>query len=351
MGATVTTGKTAAAFVKKDGTVVYVLFEKTYEKNCHPHTPRWSCWGVGEFKDILDRIFRGAAACEGGMLQGTHGHIRPESYITSWMTALKNPVALNNEDIHLKVGDSFYSSIPAADLEKVEEILAAIGLNAASEALRKGESIRLSLMDDADAVLALYGIHGVIPPWKVFEHIAVGYIERPDMAPAFKEGILPIPSVEVLKIDDENRLVRIDNGPWECWGWEYSAIGKYVTDVACKLEKEAYGMHKRAIKTFRNACASATNVPDDAVVSVQIEKDCPGHDYYARQARELAANLGIMINGPSFSFTVGQFNAVKSYGITHCLSEKQMSWSVPEQHRAVPANPADIQSQQQLIFA
>ena len=41
MGATVITGKRAAAFHKTDGELVYVLFERTYEKNVYPQ-PRSS---------------------------------------------------------------------------------------------------------------------------------------------------------------------------------------------------------------------------------------------------------------------------------------------------------------------
>ena len=37
MGATVLTGKRAAAFQTVDGDWMFALFERTYEKNCYPH--------------------------------------------------------------------------------------------------------------------------------------------------------------------------------------------------------------------------------------------------------------------------------------------------------------------------
>ena len=48
MGSTVTTGRMAAAFRAKSGTVIYCLYEQTYEKNCYPHIPHWSVIYIGE---------------------------------------------------------------------------------------------------------------------------------------------------------------------------------------------------------------------------------------------------------------------------------------------------------------
>lgn len=79
MGATVTTGKRAAAFKAPSGQNFYVLFEETYEKNCTPHTPHWNCILFGDLIAAMERIFRHASACEGGMLQGRGGSITPRT--------------------------------------------------------------------------------------------------------------------------------------------------------------------------------------------------------------------------------------------------------------------------------
>ena len=73
MGSTVTTGRMAAAFRAKSGTVIYCLYEQTYEKNCYPHTPHWSAIYIGEAHGALCKIFNYASACEGGMLQNRSG--------------------------------------------------------------------------------------------------------------------------------------------------------------------------------------------------------------------------------------------------------------------------------------
>jgi len=53
MGATVTTGKRAAAFTAPSGQNIYVLFEQTYEKNCTPHSPHWNCILFGDISAQL----------------------------------------------------------------------------------------------------------------------------------------------------------------------------------------------------------------------------------------------------------------------------------------------------------
>jgi hypothetical protein len=65
MGATVTMGKLAAAFKAPCGQNIYVLFEKTYEKNCTPHTPHWNCILFGDLIAAMARIFGHASVTSG----------------------------------------------------------------------------------------------------------------------------------------------------------------------------------------------------------------------------------------------------------------------------------------------
>lgn len=82
MGATVVTGKAVAAFHHPTtGEVIYLAFEETYEKNCHPHTPRWDPRAIGTFEQVMKVLYGSAAACEGGMLQTRSGHTKPELYL------------------------------------------------------------------------------------------------------------------------------------------------------------------------------------------------------------------------------------------------------------------------------
>jgi hypothetical protein len=88
MGATVTTGKCAAAFRSNEGELLYILFERSYEKNCYPHTDHWSAFAFGTREEVLRRAFVGASDCCGGMLQSRSGDIKPENYIESWKQEL-----------------------------------------------------------------------------------------------------------------------------------------------------------------------------------------------------------------------------------------------------------------------
>jgi hypothetical protein len=65
MGATILTGKCAAAFRSDDGELLYVLFGRHYEKNCYPHTPSWSAFAFGTREEVLRRAFVGL-----GLLRG-----------------------------------------------------------------------------------------------------------------------------------------------------------------------------------------------------------------------------------------------------------------------------------------
>ena len=111
MGATVTTGKLAAAFQAPSGQNIYILFEETYEKNCTPHTPHWSCILFGNLSAAVERIFGHASGCEGGMLQGRGGSITPEGYIRGWLKELASPVAFPKETVALKIGEKVCTTL------------------------------------------------------------------------------------------------------------------------------------------------------------------------------------------------------------------------------------------------
>src|SRR5690242_21895817 len=101
MGATITCGKKAAAF-EKNGIIYYILWERTYESNVHPHNPHWECTYIGPLDGTLRRIFIYASSCEGGMLAGPgKRHILPENYISAWLRKLAAPVAMPNAKVRL----------------------------------------------------------------------------------------------------------------------------------------------------------------------------------------------------------------------------------------------------------
>ena len=145
MGATVTTGKLAAAFQAPSGQNIYILFEETYEKNCTPHNPHWSCILFGDLSAAVERIFGHASACEGGMLQGRGGSITPEGYIRGWLKELASPVVFPKETVALKIGkQGLCAAIPETAWPNVSERLGMIGRIDLRDRLAAGEAIEIS---------------------------------------------------------------------------------------------------------------------------------------------------------------------------------------------------------------
>ncbi|AXW10006.1 hypothetical protein CJO90_05710 [Ralstonia solanacearum] len=102
MGATVLVDLKTAALRRPDGSIIYFLFENTYEKNLYPHEPRWSCVAIGSYEQVLLRIFQGAAACEGGSLQGRGCGLLPETFILRWQRALRAPLTMPDVTVRVE---------------------------------------------------------------------------------------------------------------------------------------------------------------------------------------------------------------------------------------------------------
>ncbi len=176
MGATVTTGKLAAVYEENDGTPMYVLFEETYEKNVHPHVPRWETIAIGSISVVLPRVFRYAAATVGGMLQGRSGRISPTAYIKGWMEALAHPKAFPGK------GRVAIVDITPEALEGAERIGARTLLARMKEAQASAAKV-INLDFCGDAPL-LVDAAMVMPPWR----IAPGYA-CPEHGPQAEEHL------------------------------------------------------------------------------------------------------------------------------------------------------------------
>lgn len=274
MGATVTCDKLAAAFTAPSGKVFYVLFEETYEKNVHPHRPHWSCIHLGSLEAAMKRIFACGGVCEGGMLQGRGGWIRPEGYIEGWLRQLANPVEMRGQDVRLQVRDGFSASVPTEQAAQVCALLRKADYTDAADALDQGREAVLDLHRDADVLASIYGGE-VLAPWRVLgTYWAPTRAERvPSLghAPPAARAV-EIPAVEVLKVgDQDNRLLRRADGSWYCAGWAYSLVGKYVEDY-WRTELAEPGSFRKRIRAYRAAVENAPLVPAGAKVSVHPAK-------------------------------------------------------------------------------
>lgn len=142
MGSAVSTGKLIGAFRRNDGQPCYVMFEQTYEKNCHPHTPSWSARAIGGVETMLQAFFASAASCEGGMLQGPGGRIiTPESYLAGWLKEMANPVSMRDLWFGLKVSDSWSATLTQKHLTTLKPTLLALRYEVQVAALEAGDTI------------------------------------------------------------------------------------------------------------------------------------------------------------------------------------------------------------------
>jgi hypothetical protein len=262
MGATVTTGKRAAAFKTAAGNIIYVLFEETYEKNCYPHTPRWSCVFFGSIEQALKRIFLSAASCEGGMLKGKGGDITPEAYIAGWMKELTAPAPFRGEGVDLQVGKSFYSAVQEESAEKVYSCLAEQGRQDVIDVLKGGGIYRLNFADEGNLAASLSQA-SVVYPWRLVDayscpsgdvrQLDFGYAPKP-----VKDIDLSVP--EFIWAGDECLLIKTPDGAWRAVGYSAYSIDYYIRDL-WELELKEPGSYRKRIGAYRAACVNAPRVP------------------------------------------------------------------------------------------
>lgn len=342
MGSTVTTNKKVSGFVKPNGEIIYILFEETYEKNCYPHTPSWCCRAIGTFREVMLKVFRSAASCEGGGLQVRTGYTKPETYIQRWRDAFAKPVTMPNMGIELEVrGDSWSSVIPESKADFVFGVLTKLGRDDLVTRLKAGP-VSLTLYENVDVFIAIYGNDGQLPPWKVFDaHYTVGFLDE-RLIPAKTTGSLCIPSVKAFKIDKENVLLRSDDGKWHNAGWQYSAVGKFIHTTALDAELRRTGAAASTIASFRASCALAKELPSSTKIFVEVDKSSESY------RRDNAAKLAVMLklcedkDSAPRQFEVTFDQVVKAgceYNLT-ILDNDQVTWTVPDQE--TPAQGGNV---------
>jgi hypothetical protein len=282
MGATVTTGKLASAFIGEDGKTYFVLFEQTYEKNCYPHTPRWSCCCIGTIETAMRQIFLQASSCEGGMLQNRNGHITPEGYIAGWLKELAAPMPYANKVIDLRVAEAIYVPIPSEKAEAACKVLVDCGRTDIAQALTAGRHVPLDLYRDAALLVALYGT-GPVAPWHIIDgNTAPTRAERqrelgyaPPPAKGFASSI-----PKFLKVDRESRLIQRADGTWSYGGWEYSIVGHHICTL-WETELRLPGSYRQCISSYRDALRAAPAMPDG--MSVRVDLTVPLECKYQRE--------------------------------------------------------------------
>lgn len=333
MSSTILTNKRAAAFRHPiSGKVIYALFEQAYSSNVSPKTPEWGCYAFGEYADVMKRVFLGASSCEGGSLQSRAGRIKPENYIEAWKREMNKPVKLDDMPL-------FPTKLNESVLVEVKEALARAGLESQYDRL-VGEST-FRLYADADLMLALYGVQGPFSPWRILDHSDYRTLSDASLGPAANgylgKAKVEAPAIVAYKLDNENRLVKIGNAPFHHAGWQYSAVGAFITDVAYDAEMQQAGSAKKIIPAFRETLDTAPELPIG--VRVAIRRITEGASDYARcEADKLAQIAGVSTDAERFECALSLFEHNESQHALQALAKDQVEWIMPkpaEFHRQV----------------
>lgn len=292
MGATITCGKSVAAFSDENGETIYILFEETFEKNCYPHKPHWSANAIGSIQVVMKRIFGMASCCEGGSLQGRGGDILPESYISGWMAALAKPHRYNAEMVvTLSIGNRF-EQLPEEKREAVLEAIRLTGDAHGANELAAGRSIRRQLK--SASVLSVFR-NGDIGPWRLGinfqDHMGMcGSANELAYTPEKVRSPMILPSMAKSPIPQGEDLFELQsNGEWWSRGRMYETVGGFVESL---WENELCypGSFKSLIRTARSNASNAPVFGDDSIVLIDAENEGM-HNYLREYLQKLAATL------------------------------------------------------------
>ena len=290
MGATISCNKKIGAFVRSNGDRIYIMFEQTYESNCHPHHPHWCAMQMGSLENVMRGIFLNASACEGGMLKRPGGYVSPESYIGDWLDALANPfVVRHDREVPLRFGPGIYT-LPSEKKEQIIAALREVGDDEAAETLLKGMTVKRRL--DSDSVLAIAKQNVMAWTFDVTESdcgslYAGNLCYRPEhaKAPAIIEPFAKLP------IEGGGMLFQCDgDGLWIGKGADYRVIGEYVKSL-WSTEMAFPGSYKASIRALRAKLKESIQFLPTCVVLIDDVSDSM-YDYQADSLRRLAKVLG-----------------------------------------------------------
>lgn len=331
MGSTVSTSKLIGAFRGNDGQPCYVMFEQTYEKNCHPHDPKWSARAIGGIETMMKGIFACASSCEGGMLQGAGGRtITPEGYIAGWLKELENPVSMRDLALGMKVSEGWSATLTEADLVEMKPTMLALGYETQVRDLEAGLSISVSLHADSELLSAIYngqtkGAWRIIQSYDIPVHgtrdESLGY--KPE-----KAKVYDVAAQRCMRVSktNENILIQSSDGSWRCEGWAYSIIGQFVTNL-WDAEMREPGSYRNRIKALREAVNSAPMVSTNST-TVIVDTSVPVEAYRQQSMDKLLKTVIHTRHGSEVHFSLPEDNDTL-YSVTN-LPVTSTKWVVKE---------------------
>lgn len=288
MGATVTTGKKVFATVSNEQ-VFYCLWEQTYEKNCYPHTPSWSCIHFGDKMSTLHRIFRAAAAAEGGSLQNRGNTLKPENYIAAWFREMANPAYFENYYVTVKMPSFWWHSteekegLKAAFLKVFEDS----GLKDEASAIAAGGYIHLPT--NAEALLierllekgkaSAYEFFSTMP--QVEDSGLFGINPSVDVAYNPKRKTpAPVAHPSYVKVEGVGFFAPKGDGSYQARGAAYEIVGDFIREL-WRAECGFPGAYK-LIPALREHLQASAEMPLQGTVRVDCSsKGLEGFGSYA----------------------------------------------------------------------
>ncbi|APZ42622.1 hypothetical protein [Acidihalobacter ferrooxydans] len=290
MGATITCARCVGAIKSEDGKIFYALFEKTYERNCYPHTPHWECVGFGPGEAMVRQIFNFGSETCGGMLRGPSRNLTPSGYIGTWLNELSHPKRLRDISITMKVVDKEFVStgeIHANSLPYIKERLAGNGFGVVADLLNTGGYRIDRLSEEAEVLhLILNGSMG----WR--------FISPNDLTdePAFDLGWNPpkgeAPTYEltgVYRIDQSDIIVvQKDDGTLGIGDHQYAIEDAFIKAYG-NIEVSHPGHWRKALKDLKKHFEEMPSLPDSARITVDREKVERG---FPQSADNLVSHMG-----------------------------------------------------------
>lgn len=290
MGATVSTDY-AVGVIKGYSEPLYVMWEQTYDKRTHPHTPRWDMVSMETKAGFIQKVFNMASSCEGGMLQGRSGEITPEAYIQRWMNAAKNPLDTGDLTLTLKRGTGFgdtfttkqvenpawYETTREMDDENLKWMRDS-GYAKYVDRIESGESVVMSASENAKLIL------GLIARGKSLWKMTGGGLSQPVGIPNPTLAMDHAPIKGVFSGSKVGVFIQIEDSYWH-WsgdklvfaGYQYDLIGRMIRNDLLADEMRQPGSFKKNIKVYRD---SIKNSPKGEQLGLDMVLDMDVHSNY-----------------------------------------------------------------------
>lgn len=331
MGSTITTGKRAAAYKDAAGNVWYSLFERTHESNCYPHTPEWSCIYFGALEGAIEKIFKHASSCEGGMLLGANKRsLKPENYITAWLRELSEPLEYEPPRITLSASASWIAPIDINNAERAYAILQRFGYDGIVDILKSGGAHDLNPLHDAPVIADLFGNKSERGPWRVIKNVPCEGLRNAGLGYKPQSASLkhPLDLPKVLKIlpSEEGLLIQQPDASWKYGGWNYSVIAEFVNSI-WQQELVNPGAYKVAIAAMRDAAKNARLMPSGTKLAIEdnfIQK----REYLQRIVKRLAEHIAVRRTSTGYEFDVPSSPDLMRQMLQ--LPEESCRWILPE---------------------